>query len=73
MEQGKPSPRNFLTPREFWERHRLSRSTVYEGLRNGSIPSIRIAKKKILIPEDALEQKLEAEKATYFVRSRKRW
>jgi excisionase family DNA binding protein len=47
----------FLTPKEFMVATNLSRNTVYQGLRDGSIPSVRISKRKILIPEDALERK----------------
>ena len=49
----------FLTPKEFMVAKNLSRNTVYQGLQDGSIPSVRISKRKILIPEDALERKLE--------------
>ena len=49
----------FLTPKEFMVAENLSRNTVYQGLQDGSIPSVRISKRKILIPEDALERKLE--------------
>ena len=48
----------FLTPKEFMKEKKLPRNTVYEGIRDGSIPSIRISKRKLLIPEDALERKL---------------
>ena len=48
----------FLTPKEFMVAKNLSRNTVYQGLQDGSIPSVRISKRKILIPEDALERKL---------------
>jgi len=37
---------------------RLSKTTVYDQIRMGSIPSIRIAK-RILIPKAALMRKLE--------------
>ena len=40
------------------EKYNLARSTVYEGIRDGSIPSVKISKRKILIPADALERKL---------------
>jgi excisionase family DNA binding protein len=48
----------FLTPKEFMVAVHLSRATVYKGVRDGSIPSVRISKRKILIPEDALERGL---------------
>ena len=37
----------------------LSRTTVYEAISNKSIPFIHISKRKILIPEDALDQLLD--------------
>jgi len=37
---------------------RLSKTTVYDQIRQGSIPSIRIGK-RILIPKAALMRKLE--------------
>ncbi len=58
-----PSNHTFLTPKEFMEKYKLARSTVYEGIRDGSIPSVRISKRKILIPADALERKLNGEQA----------
>lgn len=48
----------FITPKEFIERTDLPRNTVYLGLKDGSIPSVRISKRKILIPEDALDRML---------------
>jgi excisionase family DNA binding protein len=55
----------FITPREFIERTDLPRNTVYTGLADGSIPSIRISKRKILIPEDALERMLAGKANAY--------
>ena len=52
----------FLTPKEFMARHNLARTTVYEGIRDGSIPSITISKRKILIPADALSRKLNGDR-----------
>jgi excisionase family DNA binding protein len=49
----------FLSTNEFIERHGISRSTIYEALKDGSLPHIRLSKSKILIPEDALERQLE--------------
>ena len=51
-------PTRFMTPKEFMKEKNLPRNTVYEGVRDGSIPSIRISRRKILIPEDALERRL---------------
>ena len=48
----------YLTPKQFIDEKDLPRNTVYTGLADGSIPSIRISKRKILIPEDALERML---------------
>ena len=48
----------FLTPKQIMAAWNLPRNTVYEGIKNGSIPSIRVSKRKILIPEDGLERKL---------------
>ena len=49
---------HFLTPKQFMAATNLPRNTVYEGIKDGTIPSIRISKRKILIPEDALERRL---------------
>ncbi|MCH7620715.1 MAG: helix-turn-helix domain-containing protein [Chloroflexi bacterium] len=51
-------PVKFLTPKQFMDQTHLSRNTVYEGIKDGSIPSIRISKRKILIPADALDRRL---------------
>ena len=48
----------FITPKEFIERTGLARNTVYNGLRDGSIPSVRISRRKILVPSDALDRLL---------------
>lgn len=40
-----------LTPREAMKILRCSRSVMYSCLKNGSIPSIRISPRKILIPK----------------------
>ena len=48
----------FLTPKQFMAATNLPRNTVYQGLSDGSIPSIRISKRKILIPANALERRL---------------
>ena len=49
---------HFITPKEFGAAVGLSLATVYKGVRDGSIPSVRISKRKILIPENALERRL---------------
>ena len=54
--------RIFLAP-EVWRAERgypFSKNTMYQAIRAGTIPSIRIGK-RLLIPEDALEQMLEAQ------------
>ena len=50
----------WLTPTEFTKLKGLTRSTVYESLRDGSLPHIRLSKRKILIPEDAFERKFRS-------------
>ena len=52
------TPTRFITPREFIERTGLPRNTIYNGLKDGSIPSVRISKRKLLVPEDALDRLL---------------
>jgi excisionase family DNA binding protein len=49
----------FLSPTEFTKLKGLTRSTVYEAIRDGSLPHIRLSKRKILIPEDALERRMK--------------
>jgi len=39
-----------LTPDEARKILRCSRSVIYSGIKNGSIPSIRISARKIIIP-----------------------
>ena len=48
----------FISVREFKERHGLSRNLVYEQLRKGVLPSVRLGG-RILIPVDALEQMMQ--------------
>ena len=45
----------FISVREFKEQHGLSRNLVYEQLRKGVLPSVRLGG-RILIPVDALEK-----------------
>jgi len=59
MDEFTPTQTKFLTPKQFMEARNLTRNTVYEGIKNGTIPSVRISKRKILIPEDALERLLQ--------------
>ena len=49
---------SFISVREFTERHGLSRNLVYEQLRKGVLPSVRLGG-RILIPVDALQQMME--------------
>jgi len=39
-----------LTPEEVRQLLRCSRGLIYEGIRRGTIPSIRISPRKIIIP-----------------------
>jgi excisionase family DNA binding protein len=52
--------RQWLTVNEFLEafKGQVGRSSLYEHLRDGSLPSVRIGR-KILIPADALDRLLE--------------
>lgn len=51
----------WLSTNEFMERFSgISRSTIYESLKDGSLPHIRLSKSKILIPEDAFERKFRS-------------
>ena len=59
MTKSTTSVTRFLSPKEFMKVTKLPRNTVYEGIRDRSIPSIRISKRKILIPEDALDRVLD--------------
>ncbi|MBA7574803.1 hypothetical protein ES708_16618 [subsurface metagenome] len=43
-----------LTPREAMKILRCSRSVLYAGLKNGSIPSIRLGPRKVVIPRAKL-------------------
>ena len=49
---------SFISVREFTKRHALSRNLVYEQLRKGVLPSVRLGG-RILIPVDALQQMME--------------
>ena len=62
MSSQELAKRKFVSVREFIEANHLSRNTVYQGIRDGTIPSIRISKKKILVPIDALERILDSAK-----------
>ena len=50
---------NWLTVAQFLELHtgQVGRNTVYERIRDKTIPSVRLGR-KILIPADALERML---------------
>ncbi len=52
--------REWLSVQEFMARHPglIGRSAVYERIREGVLPSIRIGK-KILVPSDAFDTLLE--------------
>ena len=49
---------SFISVREFTKRHGLSRNLIYEQLRKGILPSVRLGG-RILIPVDALEKLME--------------
>ena len=51
----------FISVREFTKRHGLSRNLVYEQLRKGVLPSVRLGG-RILIPVDALQQMMERQR-----------
>ena len=53
-------PREWLTVQGFLKRFPLARTHVYEKVRDGTIPSVRIGR-RILIPTDVLDQMLEAQ------------
>lgn len=40
-----------LTPEEARQLLRCSRGVIYEGIRRGTIPSLRISPRKIIIPK----------------------
>ena len=50
--------RDWLTVKDFAKRFGLGRAFVYQSVRNGGIPSIRL-RGKILVPSDALDLLLE--------------
>lgn len=50
-----------LTPVETAKLLRIGRATVYEQIRQGTIPSIRMGR-KILVPRKALEKILDVDK-----------
>lgn len=50
-----------LTPEEARKLLRCSRSVLYSGLKNGSIPSIRISARKIIIPKHRFFEWLNGE------------
>ena len=53
-----PSGTEWLTPRQFLQRHSsVHRSWLYEHLRDGSLPHIRLGR-KILLPADAWDRLL---------------
>ena len=48
-----------LTPEEVRQRLKISRSVLYSCLRQGTIPSIRISPRKIIIPKHAFMRWLD--------------
>ena len=52
----------YMTVRELLEgelKGKASKNTVYRAIADGTIPSIRISPRRILVPSDALERILE--------------
>ena len=49
-----------LTPGEVRQLLRCSRGVVYDGIRRGTIPSIRISPRKIIIPRHRFMEWLES-------------
>jgi excisionase family DNA binding protein len=56
----------YISVKEFLESldGRLSKNTVYQGITAGTIPSIRISRRRILVPADALDRMLETQNDT---------
>ena len=56
--------REWLSVVQFLARHqgRIGRSSIYERIREGSLPAIRIGR-KVLIPSDAFDSILEEQRA----------
>ncbi len=48
-----------LTPKEAMKILRCSRSVMYSGIKNGSIPAIHLGPRKIVIPRAKLMRLLE--------------
>ena len=53
--------KEFLSVREFKDKVGVSSNLIYEQLRKGVLPSVRIGG-RILIPADALQQLMERQK-----------
>ncbi|UQY83667.1 helix-turn-helix domain-containing protein [Ralstonia pseudosolanacearum] len=47
-----------MTAKETAEVLRVSEATVYEGIKNGTLPSIKLGR-RVLVPRAALERMLE--------------
>lgn len=47
--------KSFLSVREFCSETGLAKNTVYAGIREGRIPSVNFARRKTLIPREALQ------------------
>ena len=57
------SERAWLTVDEFKSATKLGRTLIYEAIRRGELPSVRIGR-RILIPADALDQLLKQNRNT---------
>jgi len=60
MEGKVESQRYVLTVEEAGRRLGLSRPLAYQAVNSGQIPSIRIGRRRILVPVAALEKMLES-------------
>jgi len=48
-----------LTPEEARQLLRCSRGVVYQGIRNGTIPAVKLGSRKVVIPKHAFMRWLE--------------
>ena len=56
---GSDSEALVLTPKEAMKLLRCSRSVIYSGIKNGSIPAIHLGPRKVVIPRAKLMRLLE--------------
>jgi excisionase family DNA binding protein len=48
-----------LTPKEAMKLLRCSRGVIYEGIRRGTIPAVKLGPRKVVIPKHAFMRWLE--------------